>query len=239
MDLVSTPTWHSKFYGDELGTNALTTEANQHILISGTADYSILAYVLHSSLPHVANPQITVLDLCETPLNLCQWYAARQGAKISTLTQSIFELEPLPVYDLITADAFLTRFTPDDRRKVIQTWYNALLPEGKVVTTTRIERDKPDSGTFHSSISQVEAFTRRAAQLAKIWQEFVRIDPKEIEDQARVYAERMVSWSFGNAAEVRDLFTAAGFRVARFDLVDVKGEMKPTTYAQISAYKEL
>jgi hypothetical protein len=45
FNLVSTPTWHSQFYIYSLGSISVLGEFNR-VLISGTADYSMLAHVL-------------------------------------------------------------------------------------------------------------------------------------------------------------------------------------------------
>src|SRR5579871_5295913 len=61
LDLVSTPTWHSSFYN-----NSLYVPSHNHeheILISGTADYSILSYVLHVYQQRSKHFHVTVLDM--------------------------------------------------------------------------------------------------------------------------------------------------------------------------------
>ncbi len=45
------------------------------ILISGAADYALLARIVTMASRHNATPEITVLDRCETPLRLNSWYA--------------------------------------------------------------------------------------------------------------------------------------------------------------------
>lgn len=43
------------------------------MLISGTADYSMLAHLLQAYRNVEAAVHVTVLDRCETPLYLCRW----------------------------------------------------------------------------------------------------------------------------------------------------------------------
>jgi SAM-dependent methyltransferase len=233
MDLVSTPTWHSRFYLAELPNR---TENSSKILISGTADYSILAYVIRS-FHDLPKPSITVLDMCETPLHLCRWYGSQHGIQVNPLHRSIFDLDTYNTFDLITTDAFLTRFPIDDRLRVLRKWFAALVKGGKVVTTVRVERTNVKQEAVPSTQKQVQDFVRRATQLAQLWHEFVQIDANALANYARVYAQNMVSFSALSPEQIRANFLEVGFEVIKFDIVEVKGEMKPTTYVEIVARK--
>ena len=72
MNLVSTPTWHSEFYTRELSA-AVSRRKSVRAIITGTADYSLLAYLL--ACDPDGRAEIDVLDLCATPLFACRWYA--------------------------------------------------------------------------------------------------------------------------------------------------------------------
>ena len=51
----------------------------RRVLISGAADYSILAYVLWACRENGLDAEVTVLDRCDTPLLLNTWYAEQGG----------------------------------------------------------------------------------------------------------------------------------------------------------------
>jgi hypothetical protein len=118
FDLVSTPTWHPDLYIPQLRLLGQERD-NPSILISGTADYSTLAHILWAfdSLDKPCN--VTVLDICETPLILCQWYARRVGHRVSTAQSDILTFGPAESYDAIITDAFLTRFPKNERSKPV------------------------------------------------------------------------------------------------------------------------
>lgn len=235
MDMVSTPTWHSKFYLDEL----YISNSNDHskVLISGTADYSMLAYLIRA-FRGKREPEVTVLDQCQTPLLLCQWYSQKQGVNnLKICNESILVYSQEDNFDLITSDAFLTRFAMEEKKQVLKVWEKSLVHNGKVVTTARID-DLTSEGPVQPAVSQIQLFTERAKQLAELWQDFVRIESNALAQQAKLYAEKMVSWSFKNEDEIRNIFENAGLRIVRLNIVDVKGEMKPSKYAQIVAEKK-
>lgn len=232
FNMVSTPTWHSDFYFDALVSPAPKQNAAR-VLISGTADYSMLAHVLWALRADSQKPDITVLDLCETPLFLCKWYGKAMGVRVTAVAHDILSFDGGP-FDIITADAFLTRFSPALRIEVVRKWHSMLAPEGRVVTTVRIE---PGLGQFEvqATPEQADAFRRKALQEARRWQGFLPCSPDTIANLAQRYAERMTSFSFSSEEDVRSLFELNGFDIKKLAIAEVPGEMASTLYGEIEA----
>jgi len=86
LDKVSSPTWHFNFYYEEFN-RLITNETN--ILVSGTADYSILALIYFVAAKKNVSPKIWVCDICNTPLYICQDFAERNNFSISVLQGDI------------------------------------------------------------------------------------------------------------------------------------------------------
>ncbi len=235
FDLVSTPTWHSQFYMDEL-TRLARERDNARILVSGTADYSVLAHVLWTFARAGRRCHVTVLDLCETPLILCRWYARQLEQDITTVRADILTYAPADKFDCITSDAFLTRFTPLQRPQLLDSWTALLKPGGRVITTVRIGGPAGTEREF-ARPEQVDVFRQRALLQATRWRDFLPITAEEIAIKAQRYAERMVSHPVASADELREAFLKRGYQTERFDTVEVKGEMVPTTYLEMTARK--
>lgn len=234
FDMVSTPTWHEDFY---LKTFAKLSQAGHHnILITGTADYSVLSHVLWAYQDFKRDVDVSVVDLCETPLFLCKWYAKLSGFRVNTFATDLLSFEPSNQPDLITTDAFLTRFSPKDRLNIIQKWYDLLSPGGKIVTTVRVEPGLTDE-SVGSTEEQIRAFKNKAKQEAKRWQGFLAHSIDDIANGAEKYAQRMRSYSIPSEDAVKDLFLDVGFDIDRFDCVNVRGEMKTTIYTEVVATK--
>ena len=236
FNMVSTPTWHSEFYLNSF-LELSKKENFNNILISGTADYSLLAHVLwaYRSLPHP--PNISVVDLCETPLFLCKWYAKSVGCIVNTHATDIFTFDQDKPFDLITSDAFITRFSPENRKNVLQKWKNLLRTGGKIITTVRIETIS-DGDHVGSSAQEADLFRNKAKQEARKWKGFLGHAIEDIVNSAQRYAERMVSYSVTSTNEAEKLFTNSGFTIEKIDIIKVPGEMKGTTYAEIIAVSE-
>jgi SAM-dependent methyltransferase len=233
FNLVSTPTWHSEFYTGELEALARSGEFSR-ILISGTADYSMLAYVLWAYRNASTAANVTVLDLCETPLFLCKWYAKLVGSRVTAVSEDIFKYKPETPFDLITTDAFLTRFSPEERPELISNWKRLLRAGGQVVTTVRVEEGLA-AEVVRTTPQQVTAFKSKALQEARRWQGFLGLSPEETASQAATYAERMISYSFRSVDELVHLLKDGGFDIDRLIKKEVPGEMASTLYCEVVA----
>ena len=75
LDCVSSPQWHQSFYEKEIVASLASCKTHISILISGTADYSLL-YLIVNVIKKYKSPEqnvsIDVVDLCETPLQICK-----------------------------------------------------------------------------------------------------------------------------------------------------------------------
>ena len=235
LDLVSTPTWHPDFYVQQL--RLLAEERNNaRVLISGTADYSTLAHVLWAFDEVQKECDVTVLDLCQAPLIICRWYSHQVNHRVITVQDDIRKHAPDTNYDAIVTDAFLTRFSRSERPEIIKSWFRMLKPGGKVITTVRIN-DKPNEEKAIVKPIEVSMFRNRALKLAERWKDFLPIAPREIANKAQTYAEHITSYPILSENELRNCFEEQSFSTVEIRLNPVKGEMKPTTYAQIVARK--
>ncbi len=234
LDLVSTPTWHAGFYTAALERALRDGGGPSQTLITGTADYSLCAYVLAGYRALGLKPAVTVLDLCPTPLFACRWYANWKDVDVRTLEADVLDLsDSLPgSFHVITSDAFLTRFQEPEISRVLSVWRILLKPGGTLVTTVRIHslamhaRDEED---------EIQDFADRARQRAERWRWFLRRTPEEIRDVAERYARRMSTYTLGSEEIILERFRQSGFRVESAELGAVPGELRPTTYLRLVA----
>lgn len=235
MNMVSTPSWHHDFYLKQI-RETYKMHKRVKVLISGAADYSSLSYVVRGLEDTIASTEYTVLDLCDTPLFSCKWYAKFRGITISTMKQSIFALNESKKYDLICTDAFLTRFCKKDICKILSIWNEALCDGGHVITTVRIHDDEhpcPDT----PSNDDVKSFRERAVERLKIWGGFINCTVEEIEKAAETYATKMHSNHIGNRDEIVRSFESTGYKIVCLEDAEVEGELYPSRYLRINAIK--
>ena len=184
----------------------------QKVLISGAADYSMLAHVICAYNQAKAALKPTVVDVCDTPLYLNRWYAERVSVDIDTQRSDIRFFESFSPFDLICTHAFLGYFTSRDRLHVVRNWYKLLRPGGKVMTIQRI-RPHADRETLSFTPTQAKAFVDRVAIAAKQNHGLDNSTREWLGAAAREYADKFWTNPICSQQELAMLFEEASFRV--------------------------
>jgi len=234
MDMVSTPSWHHEFYSHELRSAVLA--GARAPVVSGTADYSVFAYLIGALGDAAGTAKLTVVDRCNTPLFACQWYAKRVGLRVTTVSDDIrtYANSHEGQHDLIVTDAFLTRFSAEERRDVLRDWYDMLIDGGRVVTTVRIHAGPSRGQTPDEAVT---SFRDRAASRWRRWQPFVGLERQHVAAMAEYYARRMISNPIGGELEIRTLIEEL-FTIESSEIASVPGELYPTDYLRVVLRKE-
>jgi hypothetical protein len=261
FDMVSSPSWHSAFYQKWLAAG-LAGAGPSRVLITGTADYSVLAYVIAAARSvgkigpdgEPAGPQLNahVMDLCPTPLNACRWYADRFQLDIKLHEADILDdtrtlvgrvcgdAKPEQRFDLIATDAFLTRFSRDELDRVLDNWKALLRPGGYVVTTVRLHprEETRQAGAVSGVPQDLLRFSLRLRERALVWGGSIGLDLEDLLGAARRYTLKMTSTNIGDLHEIVELVQRHGFKVVTepdrdIETGSVDGELVPTEYARL------
>lgn len=116
---------------------ALQEQAGARVLITGCADYGLLALLLALDQEHALKLNIEILDTCDTPLAANRWYAAQCGATVTTHQVKLFDFDAAGQYDLVITHSFISQFPLSERPQLMAHWYHLLKPEGHLITTVR------------------------------------------------------------------------------------------------------
>jgi hypothetical protein len=138
LNMVAVPPWYA-FYQEAL-SSALRAKRNARVLIAACADYGMLATVHAAVVASEASPTIVVVDICETPLRGCRWYAEQFGLKLECVRGNLLTSASLEgdAFDLIVTDEFLTVIKNDDKPVISARWRQLLRPGGRLVTTAMV-----------------------------------------------------------------------------------------------------
>ena len=226
LDKVSTPTWHTEFYFDVLSKHL---KKNSKILISGTADYTILAIIIEASKRLSIKPDITIIDICLAPLKICEWYSKKENyeVKISQFDILIDENVENVKYDLIITDAFLTRFDDANKKSILGFWKNSISKNGIIVTTIRIDEADP---FVQISRKEKENFVKTAKSK---YQDFNLNYNIDIDKLALEYISNIKSFSYKSEEQLITDLKEQKFIVNKFDDSFVEGEAKETYYKRV------
>jgi SAM-dependent methyltransferase len=115
-----------------------TIASDRHrILIAGAVDTGLLALVAEATTGHKTN--ITVLDRCETPLELCRRFAGRWSLPIETLHVDLRDFSVESSFDIIFSHMTLTFIPHDCRLDVLSRLRRSLRPNGRLIIQFRIK----------------------------------------------------------------------------------------------------
>ncbi len=250
LNCVSSPQWHEEFYSESL-KNALKNNNEAKILISGTADYSMLHLIVTEVSNLSIKTTITILDKCETPLEICKWYVKNYETYINNnsnlnnlitfefVQKDILLLDAAQKYDIICADAFLTRFDRYSAKSILLKWKNHLKSNGRIITTIRIHENETKS--LLSATMNILNFNNKVKSR---YSEFIKrngsfpITEDLLLFLSNRYIIKMHSNAIGNKDEIIQLFNECDLTIDLATTSYVEGEVNPTEYLQIVAIKQ-
>ncbi len=219
--LGSTAGHRADFYGRAIrAATARTT--TPRILVSGTADYAMLEQVIAAFRGTDARPEITVLDICETPLRLNDWYANRVAHPVETIRTDILDYRPGNHFDLVCTDSFLGRFPHAQWPALAAKWHSLLRPGGHVVTASRLRGgDAPAAIGFPEK--RAKALRETMLAFATRERDWLAIEPEALARCADLYAARHVNYPVRSKNDVRIPFEGAGFDFDELTTVPTDG----------------
>ncbi len=188
------------------------------VLISGAADYATLAVVLHEYRAQRMPVRCTVLDVCETPLALCRWYADSIGVEIDTVAAGILEADLGRRFDLITTHAFLGYFDQEERQRLARQWHSMLRAGGKVFLTNRL-RPNVQEGVVRFTEAQSHEYLNAVEHESAKGRAGLVCDAEHVERATREYVKKLAVIPVRSLEEIKVIFEAAGFRVDRLRTV--------------------
>ena len=107
------------------------------VLLAGSADTGLLSLVseCYEGLPLEA----TIVDLCATPLKLCDAFAAEHKLNVHCVCADLAVFSRPQSYDLIFAHAVLTFLNDDQKIRALKNWADSLAPDGRLFLDVRIK----------------------------------------------------------------------------------------------------
>lgn len=182
------------------------------ILISGTADYAMLAQVLLAAHAAGESPSVTVVDVCETPLRLNRWYADYRKVGIETCCHDILHFDAPGRFDVICTDSLLGRFPPALWPALASRWMSLLKSGGRVVTANRL---RPAQGPAREGFSAEQAAALREAVARKAQERgaAIPVGADALDRAAAAYAARHFTYPLRSADEIGRPFEETGFLI--------------------------
>lgn len=206
------------------------------VLVSGTADYGMLAHLHHA---YASRPlEAAIVDLCPTPLLLNAWYADRVGRRVVTTRSDILDYGSDTPFDLIATHNFIGRFEPAARRRLASTWHRLLRPGGVIVTTQRVRPSSPQTATPYTDEAAAALATR--AERAALRAGLPPGDARMFHECVRAYALRKATTAIRSTTEITDVLSSCGFDVELVDEgagADERHRDRPSSMAGLETFR--
>jgi SAM-dependent methyltransferase len=203
------------------------TRRHTRALISGAADFGTLAYLAAGFRKAGRTLQVTVVDICATPLRMNARLAEREAVPIVTVQEDILTFDPTHDFDLICTHAFLGRFDLAGRRRVIARWHDLLAPGGVVVTAHRLRESSPPAEIPMAS-TDGEWIRQRARRVLAHLDHIGDADQAQLVAWIDEFLKRKTTHPISSVTEERAAFEDAGFDLVSFtrqDSTEVHGTL--------------
>lgn len=224
LGLLGTIESRRDFYLQALRDTAGVDGRPPRVLISGAADYAMLEFVLEAFRPRGIVPQVTVTDVCETPLALNRWYAERSGCAIETVRGNILDFRHGAPYDVVCTDYFLGWIAPEHRAALVAKWRSLLRPGGMAITANGLRpADDPAHAAARIEFSPAQIAQLRASVLERAATPGAALpaEPEALADLAADYAAWHRAYPVRSVEDVRALFEGGGFELQRLAVEDM------------------
>lgn len=224
MGLVTTPEHQAEFLD---GAFALVAAGSRspRVLVSGTADYAMLHQALCAFRRRGVEPEVTVLDICETPLELNRWYAGREGARVRTVRADILDYRDPEGFDAVCTHSFFGRFAPQQRPVLVAKWCELLRPGGHAITVNRLRPEGGERVSF--APEQARAFRDLVSKTAVAMRESLDVAPEELAREAERYTARPAMYPVRSREELAGLLQTGGFAIGHFSTEPVRHAAAP------------
>lgn len=183
------------------------------LLVTGAADFGILAYVIAAYAEVGRRAEVTVVDRCETPLVLNRRYGAEHGWEVTTATDDVRTFAGRD-FDLVVAHNFLNFFAAAERVDVVDGWRRALRPGGAALVFANLKPAAP----AHAPRFGVDGRERLVARMLTARRTSPHRDligEAELAACVRAYAEARRSHHLRDRDELCAPFHRAGLAIER------------------------
>lgn len=138
----------------------------RRVLVTATADYSMLAHLAFGARRGGAQPTFHIVDRCASSLELNRWYGDRTGLTVELTQSDVLEFEGTHAYDLVCAHSFVSWVPVRDRPTLFKLWRGSLSDGGRLCFSTRVwqGRYRYEAEEMNERVEQIVTDTVRALE---------------------------------------------------------------------------
>jgi hypothetical protein len=182
----------------------------RRVLISGAADDAVAAIALGAFRAADAPMDLSLVDRCDTPLELSRWRLAQEAAVLTTHRADILRFSTTTAFDVVIANSFLSYVAVADWPLMFARWAASLRTGGKLLLTNRVRPGVPLEPLGFSADAG-ERFCTVARRRAELHRAELGVNPDELANWVGEYVARLRSYPLRSVDELHGLLRGAGF----------------------------
>ena len=148
----------------EAALRAFITQGLRKILIAGAADTGLLSLVLRAADDF--DVDVTVIDVCASPLELCRRLAGQWSIPVRTVKQDLANLDERQEFDLVLVHGTLHFIAGEKRLNVLARIHRALRPNGRLVLLFNTSRPSTIGTDDKLHVDYAESVVKELRRLA-------------------------------------------------------------------------
>ncbi len=208
---VTTLDRHAPYYHKAIAQIA-QDKGSTRVLLSGSADYGLLAVVAKAFREAGSEPCITLVDRCGTPLKLARWYAEQRQLAVQTEQADLLDYSPRAGFDLICVHSLFGLIPGQLRPALLKRWHGLLRPGGRILCINAV------SPAHHPPVVRFTAEQRRQHRdrveaAARRCQQTLDLSSEALGEMAAAYSASRSSNVIRSREEIIDLFEQAGLEI--------------------------
>src|ERR1051325_10975582 len=179
------------------------------VLLAGAQDTGLMTLAARAGAG--LDPNIVVLDICETPLELCRRLAKSWGLPIETIRRDLFELDIEQRFDLVLIHGTLNFIAADRHAQVLRRILRAMRPGGRLVLLFNTSRPPAADQAVEGHAAYADFILNELDRLG------IALADREPGMRelliGRAHLRELRDAKFSRPEEVESLVKAAGFNV--------------------------
>jgi hypothetical protein len=138
----------------------------RRVLVTATADYSMLAHLAFGARRGGAEPIFHIVDRCASTLEMNRWYGEHMGLTVEVTQSDVLAFNGTHAYDLACAHSFVSWVPVQDRPALFKLWRGCLSDEGRLCFSTRVWPDhhRYEADEMNERVEQIATNTMRALE---------------------------------------------------------------------------
>jgi SAM-dependent methyltransferase len=197
---------------------ALFDGGRRNVLIAGAQDTGLLTLMARAGAGHSLN--IVVLDLCDTPLELCRTLASQWSLPTETIKQDLFDLQFERRFDVVLMHGTLNFIAAERQPQVLARLRQAMRPGGRLVLMFNTSRAIDTEAAAENHFDYVDFVLSELKRVGVPLPDSEQIMRDRF--NARAHQRELRDKSFADPREVEGLLDRAAFKVESCDRIGVE-----------------